>query len=348
MRIDAAALMTVLRQCAHASTALKRLGGHFFPAVAGFFDVRMEHHTCELLDVALLTFHAELGRYDWVPSTALTGSSSASATAAAGQAATGAPGWLHPQALELTRHRPLAVFTNDLVQVFNELRQCPLHALRGPVVRRVAECLTNSIALLRQTRSSASALLQAGTPKAAEFTRLCRHFADILVPLMAALLETVFGNAAKLDVAGLVDSMAPDLVPPEAEFPLLADGEEVSPPMAPAVVLAPAPAAAAEATGTEPAVETEAVSQTAAVDQPSAQVAAEQVATGAQEAQQPAVGTADLGVVEGAAASIRDAVGSAAPILDAAQTPLTVAAPASGGYPAAAPTTMAPSGNDVA
>ena len=33
----------------------------------------MEQYSREMLDSALLTFHAELGRYDWVPSTALAG-----------------------------------------------------------------------------------------------------------------------------------------------------------------------------------------------------------------------------------------------------------------------------------
>eukprot|EP00439_Symbiodinium_sp_Y106_P030618 s2518_g3.t1 len=64
-KIDAAQLTTVLRQCVHASSTLKRLGGHFFPAVAGIFEARMEQYSREMLDSTLLTFHAELGRYDW-------------------------------------------------------------------------------------------------------------------------------------------------------------------------------------------------------------------------------------------------------------------------------------------
>lgn len=322
VRIDAAALMMVLRQCANASTALKRLGGHFFPAVAGFFDLRMEHHVCEMLDVALLTFHAELGRYDWVPSTALTGGSSTSAAATASPTASGvvgsdaapsigcAPGWLHPQALELTRHRPLAVFTNDLVQVFNELRQCPLHGLRGPVVQRVVECLTNSVALLRQTRSSATQLLQAGTPKAAEFTRLCRHFADILVPLMASLLEAVFGTA-KLDTAQLIESMSPDLIPPEAEFPLLAEGEEVAPPMAPAPVL-PTPATVAAESATGPAV--------------AEQLAAE-LSAPAQGAAESAGAAAEAAIGEVGAAQSAAAAPLPAPAGEVIQQPVSIAEP---------------------
>jgi len=73
-----------------------------------------------MLDVGLLTFHAELGRYDWVASTALAGPSGS--MGATGEDAGGGLTWLHPQALELTRHKPLAVFTNDIVEVFNKLR----------------------------------------------------------------------------------------------------------------------------------------------------------------------------------------------------------------------------------
>lgn len=292
VRIDAAALMTILRQCAHASTALKRLGGHFFPAVAWLFDARMEHHVCEMLDVALLTFHAELGRFDWVPSTALTGGSPAAPSAPGGP-----PGWLHPQALELTRHRPLAVFTNELVQVFNELRQCPLHGLRLPVVRHFTECLSGGVNMLRSVQGSQA--FQPATAKATEFTRLCRHFADILVPLMAAHLETVFGPAARLDTTLLVSGMSPDLLPLEAEYPLPpfgSDGEEVPLPMAPAPTASAGPPTAA--------VPTEAV-HVGAVDTEGMQVDAVLLPTdaGAEVPQTPEVvpvqGAAIDGVAEG-------------------------------------------------
>lgn len=33
----------------------------------------MEQHCRDMLDAALLNFHSELGRYDWVPSTAMAG-----------------------------------------------------------------------------------------------------------------------------------------------------------------------------------------------------------------------------------------------------------------------------------
>lgn len=216
VRIDAASLMLILRQCMHASMALRRLGGHFFPAVAGMFDQRMEHHICEMLDVALLTFHSELGRYDWIPSTALTSNAAAAAVAAGGSAASAGAGWLHPQALDLTRHRPVAVFTNDLVQVFNEVRQCPLHALRAPMQKHLFESLAGAVNLLRSVKGSQA--LQVSPAKASEFLRACRQFAEILVPLMASHLEAVFGSSARLDTGELIASMYPDLLPPEAAY----------------------------------------------------------------------------------------------------------------------------------
>mmetsp|Transcript_85493 Transcript_85493/g.151251 ORF Transcript_85493/g.151251 Transcript_85493/m.151251 type:complete len:624 (+) Transcript_85493:55-1926(+) len=217
-RIDAAQLTTVLRQCVHASSTLKRLGAHFFPAVAYIFEARMEQYCREMLDAALLTFHSELGRYNWVPSTALVG------TGSAGQPASGATGWLHPQALELTRHRPLAVLTNDIIQVFNELRQCALYGLRVTVVTLCYESAVASVNLLRSVLASQT--LQPGSPKAAEFGKLCRHFADILLPLVASHLEALFGSGARLDVSGIVASMVPDLISEEVPYTIPAEGAE--------------------------------------------------------------------------------------------------------------------------
>ncbi|CAE8737111.1 unnamed protein product [Polarella glacialis] len=60
----------------------------------------MERNSREMLDNALITFHAELGRYDWVPSTALSGGTVGPGSTE-GAAASG-PGWLHPQASTTT------------------------------------------------------------------------------------------------------------------------------------------------------------------------------------------------------------------------------------------------------
>ncbi|CAK9078158.1 unnamed protein product, partial [Durusdinium trenchii] len=181
-KIDAAQLTTVLRQCVHASSTLKRLGGHFFAAVSSIFEARMQQHCRDMLDAAVLNFHSELGRYDWIPSTAMAGSAPET-------------GWLHPEALELTRHRPLAVLANDIVQVFNELRQCTLYGLRVSVVTHCYECSMASVNLLRSVLASQN--LRQGSPKMMEFHKLCRNFADILMPLVASHLEALFGPVAR-------------------------------------------------------------------------------------------------------------------------------------------------------
>jgi len=219
-RIDAAALTTLLRHFMHASSTLKRLGGHFFPAVANIFEARMERLVCEHLDMALMTFQAELGRYDWVASTAL---------ASGGGVAAGAPPsgltYLHPQALDLTRHRPLAGFTNDLVQMFNELRQCALFGLRAPVVQHTFQCLVGGVNLLKVVKGTYN--FELGSSKANEFKRCCQHLAHILTPLVSAHIEQIFGPAARLDTAELLATMVPDLLPPsEAADPSLLIGME--------------------------------------------------------------------------------------------------------------------------
>jgi hypothetical protein len=233
-RIDAAELARVLRQCWHASTTLKRLGAHFFPSVAGIFQARMRHHIFEMLDLSLLTFHSELGRYDWVASTAFSAANQAvSATPAAGEGEHSSErATLHPEALELMRHRPLAVFSNDLVQTFNEFRQCAIFGLRTAIVRRCHETLLGAVNLLRSVRLELGALWtrEAKSSKAAEFQRACTHFGRILVPLAAAHLDALFGQTARFDVSGIVAAMTPDLLATETPVdPSSWDMEESSP-----------------------------------------------------------------------------------------------------------------------
>lgn len=351
VRIDATSLATILRQCHIASSTLKRLGGYFFPAIAGIFEARMEHHVCELLDVAVLTFHAELGRYDWIPSTALAGGTpgtgaAGTAGAAGAAAAAGGPNYLHPQALELTRHRPLAVFTNDIVQVFNELRQCTLYGLRAPVVLHCSECLSGAVNLLRSVLASQA--FQAGSNKAAEFARLCKHFAHILVPLVAAHLEAVFGTGARLDSTAIVESMVPDLLPAASpEYPLPADGgfgeipmeEELATSKEPAmgdsgymptagVTLDAAPAPATEVpAGAAPPVSDVGISTPAAAS------------VGTAESTAPALGSPLAAAQASAAGSQQPSVASppAAPVGGDAslQFPVAMAPAAAGGYPPA-------------
>merc|ERR1712187_534811 len=107
--------------------------------------------------------------------------------------------------------KPLDVFTNDLVEVFNKIRQCTLYGLRGPVVSHCYACLIGAVNLLRSVATSPP--FQHGSAKATEFSRMCTHFAHILTPLIAAHLDLIFGTSARLDTAAIVASMVLDLLP---------------------------------------------------------------------------------------------------------------------------------------
>ncbi|CAE7233220.1 COG8 [Symbiodinium necroappetens] len=110
------------------------------------------------------------------------------------------------------------------MQVFNELRQCALYGLRVSVVTHCYECCMASVNLLRSVLASQT--LRPGSAKAGEFQKLCRHFADILVPLVASHLEALFGSAARLDTGTIVSSMVPDLIQAEVEYKLPPEAPE--------------------------------------------------------------------------------------------------------------------------
>ncbi|CAE7490307.1 COG8 [Symbiodinium sp. CCMP2592] len=112
----------------------------------------------------------------------------------------------------------------EMTAVFNELRQCALHGLRVSVVTHCYECCMASVNLLRSVLASQT--LRPGSAKAGEFQKLCRHFADILVPLVASHLEALFGSAARLDTGTIVSSMVPDLIQAEVEYKLPPEAPE--------------------------------------------------------------------------------------------------------------------------
>merc|ERR1719213_1502476 len=81
-------------------------------------------HVKKSLDSALEIFVRDLAKHDWVASTALSKGS-------------------EDQTLELTRHRPLAVLTNELLTVFNDLRQCAFHSLAQTVAQLASEAVVD-------------------------------------------------------------------------------------------------------------------------------------------------------------------------------------------------------------
>merc|ERR1719213_1231677 len=92
-------------------------------------------HVKKSLDSALEIFVRDLAKHDWVASTALSKGS-------------------EDQTLELTRHRPLAVLTNELLTVFNDLRQCAFYSLAQTVAQLGSEAVVGGAAQIRAVHPS--------------------------------------------------------------------------------------------------------------------------------------------------------------------------------------------------
>ena len=146
LRLDASSMSQIARQMYAASAVLTRLGAQFAGACLPTVNTHMEDYLKELCDKALLDFQVELERYDWIPSTALANTASSSE---AGQG-----DWLVPNALELCRHRPLAVLANSLIIVCNELRQCALYHIRHNVLIIIHDALISAVGVMRSVHQA--------------------------------------------------------------------------------------------------------------------------------------------------------------------------------------------------
>jgi hypothetical protein len=146
LRVDASAIVQIVRQMYTSSATLRRLGAEFAPACLPTVNRHMEAYLKELCNKALEDFQVELERYDWIPSTALA-STAASTDASQGD-------WLVPNALELCRHRPLAVLTNSLILVCNELRQCALYHIRHNVLIIIRDALISVVGVMRSVHQA--------------------------------------------------------------------------------------------------------------------------------------------------------------------------------------------------
>ncbi|CEM04008.1 unnamed protein product [Vitrella brassicaformis CCMP3155] len=230
--MDASSLAALYRQTLHTSSTLKRLGCQFFPSAAVIFDLYLEDYVCGMLDRALLNFNTELERYNWVPSTALSTQppsqqEQADKTHNGTEAQTDPAAPIsHQKTLKLTRHRPLAIFANEWIAMCNELRQCALRSLRPLVVKHCTECLMGGLSLLKGVQrdciggegevltkgpkgspTALSATTSSATSKQNEFTLMCKHYAEILIPLVASHLAAIYGTQAHIDQRGLVLAM---------------------------------------------------------------------------------------------------------------------------------------------
>ncbi len=189
LRIDASALVQIIRQGYHASTTLKRLGAEFSPAILPIVNDHMEQHLRELADRALLDFQVELDRYDWIPSTALANTATTTTLndGSTATATTQGGDWLVPSALELCRHRPLAVLTNSLIILCNELRQCALYHIRHEALKLMHGTLISVVGVMRSVHQSPGTAL-----RDQEINSLMKNFATLLVPLVGTMLPSIF------------------------------------------------------------------------------------------------------------------------------------------------------------
>jgi hypothetical protein len=166
---DLASVSQVLRFLLHASSVLRRVGAQFFPAALPIFENAVRMHVKKSLDSALEIFVRDLAKHDWVASTALSKGS-------------------EDQTLELTRHRPMAVLTNELLTVFNDLRQCAFYSLARPVAQMVSEALVAGASAIREVHPSVK-------PKdLPELQVLCDQYQRLFVPHIAQQVTKIYGK----------------------------------------------------------------------------------------------------------------------------------------------------------
>jgi len=166
--VDAFTLCSIFRQASHASNTLKKQGGAFIPALMFTFETYMENYFCRLLSAALFKFQSELQRHDWNPRTSdfILG---------------------HINCSEVLRHRPLAVFCNEIIAAFNELRQCAFTKLRDSSITACGDTLRGAGKIINDCREVMELARHSD-----EFDRMCRSFGD-LRSIVNVHLEAIYG-----------------------------------------------------------------------------------------------------------------------------------------------------------
>merc|ERR1712194_24859 len=91
------------------------------------------------------------------------------------------------------RHRPAAVLCNEIISMFNELRQCSLTGIRVLVLRALRDrLLARGIAATLKKFQTDECHVISGCPD--EFGLLCRNIRTILVQLINAHLKVIYGS----------------------------------------------------------------------------------------------------------------------------------------------------------
>ncbi|CAD7931510.1 unnamed protein product [Amoebophrya sp. A25] len=183
-QIDASALASILKCVMHCSNTMRTLGCGFFPAVQTVFHQRGIYLVTSRLDTALERFQQEVLLYDWLvaPQT-----QSGPMKMSAGSSVS----FMVENALQLMRHRPLAVFANELIATFNELRQCAIPGIRAACVFHLRQVCAGAVNVLHSYR--AEHLGQGGVTDA-EFVALCRNFRYVLIPLINAHFRAIYSR----------------------------------------------------------------------------------------------------------------------------------------------------------
>jgi hypothetical protein len=173
---DLAAVAQVLRFVLHASSVLRRVGATFFPVALPIFENAVRTHVQQSFQAAVEGFGKDLERHDWTASTALSRGS-------------------EDPMLELTRHRPLAVLTNELLTVFNDLRQCAFHSLAQTVAQLASEAVVGGAARVRTVHPSVK-------PKdLPELRILCEQYQRLFVPLITQQVAKIYGEELRVSMA---------------------------------------------------------------------------------------------------------------------------------------------------
>uniref|UniRef100_A0A0G4HHP3 Conserved oligomeric Golgi complex subunit 8 n=1 Tax=Chromera velia CCMP2878 TaxID=1169474 RepID=A0A0G4HHP3_9ALVE len=228
--LDAAGAAALFRVAAHSSASLKKMGCHFLPSVSALLEAFVQTRFETMLLAALDVLSSELLRYDWVPSTAL-GSGGGGRDSRRGSLAAGGGGVnasshslggerggeeegqgdeeaqkkaVIRRSLGLTRHRPVALFTNGLVAALNELRQCAFRSIQRPACNALGGTLVEAVQLLGVVREEGSQ--RRLRVNAVELETLCENMQSLLLPLLAEHMTDIFGKEAKDDIAQIISA----------------------------------------------------------------------------------------------------------------------------------------------
>lgn len=190
--LTASMLASVYRQAQHASEALRKHRAHFFDLVQPVMLMYMHNQISDMLRAALSALHQELRLYDWTPSLTFSQPSSSTEETAVNTS------------LKLTRHRPLAVLFNGILNVLNETRQCAMYSLKGPFIELLNECLATAVVLVDtagkdRVKEDEENEGRKGTASAVLEYRLMRsNVFDIALPVLDSYVQLLFEESRPL------------------------------------------------------------------------------------------------------------------------------------------------------